>query len=69
MELRGSPAPAPVLLDAARLAELEATGLMDAGAQPALDRFTRLACAMIKAPISTVALVDDHRQYFPAMKG
>ena len=58
-----------MLLDAARLAELEATGLMDAGAQPALERFTRLACAMIKAPISTVALVDDHRQYFPAMQG
>ena len=42
---------------------------MDAGARPALERFTRLACAMVNAPIAVVSLVDDHRQYFAAMQG
>jgi len=61
--------PSAALLDTGRLAELQATGLMDAGAQPALERFTRLACAMINAPVAVVSLVDDHRQYFAAMQG
>ncbi|MBA2514224.1 MAG: diguanylate cyclase, partial [Solirubrobacterales bacterium] len=69
METLRQDKPSAALLDTGRLAELQATGLMDAGAQPALERFTRLACAMINAPVAVVSLVDDHRQYFAAMQG
>lgn len=68
-EGRTASSPSSAVLDAERLADLQATGLLDAGAQPALERFTRLACAIVDALVALVSLVDDSRQYFPAMQG
>jgi diguanylate cyclase (GGDEF)-like protein len=58
-----------VLRDPERLAELEATNLLDGGAQTALERFTRLATGLIGIPVSLVSVVDADRQYFPAIAG
>ncbi len=58
-----------VLRDRERLADLQATGLLDGGGQVALERFTRLAGALVGVPVSLVSVVDDTRQYFPAIEG
>ena len=60
--------PDPVL-DPARLAELHATGLLDSPADPAFDRFTRLAARLLDAPVSLVSLVDSGRQFFKSHAG
>jgi signal transduction histidine kinase len=61
----------PVLVDheAERLARLRATGLLDAPAEEAFDRLTRLASRMLKAPLSTVTLVDADRQFYMSCVG
>jgi PAS domain S-box-containing protein len=55
--------------DAARLAELRATGLLDSPADPAFDRFTRLAARLLDAPVALVSLVDVDRQFFKSHVG
>lgn len=57
------------LADPARLAALRATGLLEAGSAPVLDRLTRLATRLLGVPISTVSLVDGEGQHFPGMAG
>jgi diguanylate cyclase (GGDEF)-like protein len=64
-----APAHRAALRDPERLAELAASGLLDGGAQSALERFTRLASGLIGVPVSLVSVVDDARQYFPAITG
>ncbi|WP_309739300.1 MULTISPECIES: hypothetical protein [unclassified Chamaesiphon] len=47
-----------------RLAELDATALLDSPVEAIFDRFTRLASSILKTPISLVSLVDrDCRGY------
>ncbi|HVU11091.1 MAG TPA: GAF domain-containing protein [Phototrophicaceae bacterium] len=58
-----------VLADPNRLAELLRLSLLDSPADPAFDRLTRLAARILDAPISTVTLVDDHRQFFKSQVG
>jgi hypothetical protein len=48
------------LLQPDRLAELEATALLDSPVEEAFDRFTRLASTILKTPVS---LVDRDRQF------
>ncbi len=55
--------------DPERLAALRATGLLDAPPEPAFDRLTRLAAALLRAPAAAVSLVDDRRQFFQGAVG
>ena len=57
------PDPLRTLHDPSRLAELDATGLMDSGPEESFDRITRLAAEFLEAPLSLVNLVDDRRQF------
>jgi len=57
------------VLDPARLAALQDTGLLDTGAEEAFDRFTRLASALLRAPTAVVTLVDAERQFFKSAVG
>ncbi|WP_309740697.1 GAF domain-containing sensor histidine kinase [Chamaesiphon sp. OTE_20_metabat_361] len=52
-----------------RLAELEATGLLDSSVEETFDRFTRLASTILKTPVSLVSLVDRERQFFKSSIG
>jgi hypothetical protein len=54
---------------APRLAALDATGLLDSPADPAFDRFTRLAAALLRAPVALVVLVGEGRQFFKSVHG
>ncbi|HST59917.1 MAG TPA: GAF domain-containing sensor histidine kinase [Longimicrobium sp.] len=58
-----------VLHNAERLSRLRATGLLDAPAEAAFDRLTRLASRLLKAPLSTVTLVDSDRQFYMSCAG
>ncbi|WP_419190441.1 PAS domain-containing protein [Saltatorellus ferox] len=55
--------------DPDRLAELEASGLLDAPPSEVLDRITEMACRLLKVPISLISLVDDRRQFFAGQAG
>ena len=55
--------------DPARLEVLRRTGLLDAGFQDSLQRFTKLASDLTGAPVSLVSLVDATRQYFSGSHG
>jgi GAF domain-containing protein len=55
--------------DPERLAAVHRTALLDSAAEPGFDRLTRLAARVLRAPISLVSLVDDHRQFFKSNEG
>ncbi|GAA2576368.1 ATP-binding protein [Winogradskya consettensis] len=55
--------------DPARLRALRATGLLDAGSVTSLDRLTRLATRLVKAPVALVSLVEADRQVFVSAVG
>jgi signal transduction histidine kinase len=52
-----------------RLEALKDTGLLDSLSEESYDRFTRLACAILKADLSLISLVDDERQFFKSSCG
>jgi signal transduction histidine kinase len=52
-----------------RLAELEATALLDSPIEETFDRFTRLASTILQTPVSLVSLVDRERQFFKSSIG
>ena len=58
-----------LLHDPARLAELRRTALLDSGADEAFDRLTRVAAALLNAPVALISLVDANRQYFKSYFG
>ena len=55
--------------DPARLRSLEASGLLSADFDAALDRWTRLAAGLLGAPVAMMSLVDRDRQYFKSHVG
>ena len=55
--------------DPVRLQALRATGLLDADSATSLDRLTRLATRLVKAPVALVSLVDTDRQVFVSAVG
>jgi PAS domain S-box-containing protein len=55
--------------DPVRLRALRATGLLDADSPTSLDRLTRLATRLVKAPVALVSLVDADRQVFVSAVG
>lgn len=52
-----------------RLATLEATGLIRAGADVVLNRLARTASQLLGVPVSLVSLVDGHAQHFVGADG
>src|SRR6202042_3160856 len=57
------------LRDRARLEALTRSGLMDSEPEEVFDRLTRLATKLLGAPVATMTLVDDTRQYFKSSVG
>jgi diguanylate cyclase (GGDEF)-like protein/PAS domain S-box-containing protein len=55
--------------DPARLAALHRLDLLDSPPEPAFDRLTRLAAAVLHAPIAFITLVDANRQFFKSDVG
>jgi signal transduction histidine kinase len=64
----GDPTP-PNVSDPARLEALRALELLDSPAEESFDRLTRLATAILDVPVSTMTLVDAHRQFFKSQTG
>jgi DNA-binding response OmpR family regulator len=58
--------PAPVLQNPARAKAMQDSGLLDRRPDEALDRVTRLAARLLRAPIARLSLVDGERQFFPS---
>jgi signal transduction histidine kinase len=63
------PAAHDLLRNPERLARLRATALLDAPTDEAFDRLTRLASKLLDAPLSTVTLVDEERQFYMSCTG
>lgn len=55
--------------DAARLAAVTATGLLDTGPEAAFDRITRLAVAVLNVPVACVNVVDSTRSFWKSCVG
>lgn len=56
-------------LEEARIHELRALNVLDSEGDPEFDRITRLAAALLDAPIAAVSLVDADRQWFKSCVG
>lgn len=52
-----------------RLAALESYGILDTPPEIDFDHFVRVASKHFKAPISTISLIDEQRQWFKARIG
>ena len=55
--------------DPVRVEIVRRTGLLDAGLQESLQRYTRLAAKLTGAPTSVVSVIDADRQYFSGAFG
>ncbi len=66
--MRPAPTTTPSLGDPARLQSVRRTSL-DAGSDPAFDRFARMVTRQLGVPVGLVSLVDDQRQFFPGQVG
>jgi signal transduction histidine kinase len=55
--------------DPARLRAMQQAELVDAPAEDAFDRLTRLAARVLAVPISMVSVVDANRQFFKSATG
>lgn len=52
-----------------RLGALRRLDILDSEAEERFDRITRLASAVLGAPVSLVSLVDEERQWFKSVQG
>ena len=57
------------VFDAARLAAVRSTGLLDTGAEPPFDRLATLAATLLDAPSAFITIVDDRRSFWKACIG
>ncbi|MEL0027404.1 MAG: GAF domain-containing sensor histidine kinase [Perlucidibaca sp.] len=57
------------LKDPARLAALQATGMVGSPPEASFDRFTRLASTLLDAPITAITLVDSERLFIKSHVG
>lgn len=55
--------------EALRLAALHDLDILDTEAEPAFDDIAAMACALMKAPVSTLSLTDETRLWFKASCG
>ncbi|MGU3665106.1 diguanylate cyclase [Methylobacterium sp. A49B] len=53
----------------ARLASLDYYDVLDTPSEEAFDRITRLTRRMFDVPMSTITLIDGHRQWFKSRQG
>jgi signal transduction histidine kinase len=60
---------AAVVTNAARLAAVRATALLDTPAELSFDRLTRLAARLTGAPVTFVSLVDEQRDFYKSCFG
>jgi GAF domain-containing protein len=58
-----------IVRNVARLSALQRLGLLDTPPEAAFDRLTRVACRVLRAPVSLVSLVDRERQFFKSCVG
>lgn len=58
-----------VIQNVSRLAALQRLGVLDTKPEKGLDRLSRIACRMLRAPISLISLVDRDRQFFKSCVG
>jgi len=68
LDLEPPPSPLPVN-EAARLAALEASGLVYSGPEAVFDRLTWLAAQVTGSPMAMLTLVDKERQWFKSRIG
>src|ERR1700761_7294180 len=52
-----------------RLAALDQYDVLDTAPEEAFDRITRLVRSVFSVPMSTVTLIDGHRQWFKSRQG
>ena len=57
------------LEDPARLATVEATGLLDTEVEEVFDRMTRLAVKLLGVPAAFLSLVDSNRDFYKSASG
>jgi PAS domain S-box-containing protein len=55
--------------DFRRLYALNHANLLDTPAEPAFDRFTRVAARVLRAPIALLTFVDERREYVKSAQG
>lgn len=55
--------------DARRLAAVDATGLLDTGAEESFDRIASIAARLLETPFGFVTVVDDRRSFWKACVG
>ena len=55
--------------DPARLATLQATGLLDSEVEEVFDRLTRLAVKVLSVPAAFLSLVDSNRDFYKSASG
>ena len=55
--------------DAARLAALRESGLLDSAPEEAFDVLTRLAARLVRAPAAFISLVDEERDFYKSCVG
>ncbi len=58
-----------ILRNVNRLSALRRLGVLDTPPEAALDRLTRVACRILRAPVGLVSLVDQERQFFKSCIG
>jgi len=58
-----------VIQNVSRLAALQRLGVLDTAPEKGFDRLARIACRMLRAPISLVSFVDRDRQFFKSCVG
>ena len=58
-----------LIANVARLAALRDTNLLDAARDERFDRVTRLAALVMRVPVAFIALVDEHRDFYPSAFG
>ncbi|WP_323139832.1 GAF domain-containing protein [Massilia phyllosphaerae] len=64
------PGPHPLPVDEpARLAAVEASGLIDSPQENVFDRLTWLATQVTECPIALITVLDEHRQWFKSHIG
>ncbi|HTU30621.1 MAG TPA: bifunctional diguanylate cyclase/phosphodiesterase [Solirubrobacteraceae bacterium] len=57
------------IADNARLSALRELGIIDTDPEAEFDRFTALAAELLKAPVSTITLIDSDRQFWKSAYG
>ena len=52
-----------------RLKAVKSVGILDTKPEPRFDRITKVACNRLKAPISTISIIDEGREWYKSCQG